>query len=384
MSDAATPVPIQPLASGGPAHSLSGGLFSAPATIWGRSNLQFEHRVSEKSIVEVARGPHSDPLRFPVPAQSEQDFVTYAFGAMPQALTLRPHEASCCSGERKYDLARGMFADSIAEVTVDTSCLFHCGCADGAVSVTQKDKRNVLYTGAFSKSLCAGCFDNTLKLQWSGTKSKPYMSYRSRACCDALRSCFCMEVWTGWRGSSETAPQDQVLFDSSTSSVGSCRGCCRSSTAVCCKKNHYDFAPRWVDPEEIAGLVRGKYDYQFAHRTLEQVHPDDEETRLLLAPVGGELQKVDLLLASRLYEDEDRCGLTVRFANKLEINKGLLAAIDARYRGSVDHANPSEDDHLIALAAAIMHGYFTFPNTANMPYADTPSVKHSGRVLPRA
>jgi hypothetical protein len=375
----------------------SGGLFTVPSKIWDSTNLEFEHLIAGKSLRETAHKPHQDPRRFPVPLEQVTDLTSFTYGAMPQALTLRPHmETGCCSGcDRKYDVARDLFADPIAEVKVAIPCnvcFFNAGCSNAEVEVYPKHGvTGVVYKGEFGKNFLAGCLDNTLKLQWSGTKSKPYMSYRSPACCDQLRYVCCQTVWIGWRGSSEAVPQNQALYDNSTimrcnDAWSLCCLKCKTCQNACCFA--MDYAPRWVRPDDIRRLILAKYDYEFAHRNIEEeinfeLSEGENTDKLSITQQLQPIQKVDLLLTSRLYQDVS-CGKpTVRFANNGEGNKGLLAAVDARYRGSLDHANPSEDDHLIALAATIMHGIFTFPNKAKAPYSFTPADMLSGRLMPR-
>lgn len=375
----------------------SAGLFTTPSKQYDSQSLQFLHLVGGKELMERPKAPHTDPRAFPSPLSSVHDITSFVYGPLPQSLTLRPQmETGLCSGcDRKYDIARDMFADPIAEIKVAIPCnliLFNAGCSSAEVEVTPKQGvMGTVYKGVYEKNFAAGCLDNTVKLTWTGTPTKPYMSYRSPACCDNLRYALCQPVYFGWRGSSEAVPQNIALYDSSL--ILKCQDACslfclkfKTCQNACCFA--MDYAPRWIRPEDVRALVLSRYDYEFAQRKLddeisfelsEGENTDHLNITMQLQPV----HKVDLLLTSRLYQDVACCKPTVRFANGGETKKELLAAVDARYRGSLDHAHPSQDDHLIALAAATMHAMFTFPNKAKAPYAFTPADMLSGRLLPR-
>merc|ERR1712000_60214 len=340
--------------------------------------------------------PHNEqPNRFPVPIEQVPDLTDFVYGEMPQALSLRPHEQTgCCNCDFKFDVARDMFADASAEVTVQFPkmiCCFLAGMQSAPVEVAPKSgTTGTTYKGVMKKTFLPGCLGNDTTIVWEEVAGKPEMTFRMPSCVENIKTCLCQATWVGWRGTSESVPQTQALYDSSTIIRCSdacnlfcmqCKGC----QNACCMS--LDLAPRWTRPSDVRRLVSTKYDYEFAWRKLDEEISfeiaEGEVGELNVLRVLQPAHRVDALFTGRLYMDVKCMKPYVRFANKGEGDKSMLAAVDARYRGSVVHAQPSEEDHLIVLAGLIMHGLNTFPNKGNAPYRPGPADMFRGRLVPR-
>ena len=374
----------------------SSGVFTIPSKQWDTTNLQFLHMVAGKEHKEFPKQAHSDPKRFPVPVEQVADLTNFVYGPMPQALTLRPQEITgCCSCERKYDVARDMFAEAVAEVEVKIPtmvCMFEAGMVGADVTLTPKQGQSgTSYKGTLKRGFCPGCCVNDLTLEWEGQPTKPHMSARGPSTMDNIKLCMCQPIWVGLRGSSDVVPQTQALYDASTiircqDMITLCCMHCKGCQNACCFA--YDIAPRWTRPEDVRMLVAEKYDYEFSHRQLDAETTfevaEGEVGELNILKTLSKAHKVDALFTGRLYMDV-ACGRpTVRFTNKSETQREILAGVDARYRGSLEHGNASEDDHLIVLAGLILHGMFTFPNKSNAPFRMSGASMYRGRLLPRA
>lgn len=369
------------------------GVFGQPSRAWNMTNLQFVHHFGGKEIKELAKRPHTEqPNRFPVPIEMVPDLTDFVYGGMPQGLTLRPRLSSaCCKHEFEYDLARDLFANTVATVKVNFPlciCFWAGGMAQADVEV-MSSVGGPAYKGVLKKAFCSGCCTNDTNLIWESMPNKPRMTYRLPSQLDTCKLYACQQIWIGWRGTSEQVPQNQVLFDNSLilSCSAICNACCtkcRTCQRSCCFE--YDLAPRWVRPGDVRRLVRKKYDFEFSWRKLSDEtdvqYFEGEDGRITFEdPLSG-AHRVDALFSSRLYMDIQCSRRNVRWSNGGAAND-IVAAVDARYRGSLDHASPTEDDHLIVLAGLIMHALMTFPNKDNRPMRRPWAQMFRGRLLPR-
>jgi hypothetical protein len=327
------------------------------------------------------------------------DPTEHVYGLMSEYLTLRPlMEESCCgwacSQVRLYDVARDPFGSALAQLSIAPHCCFSWGCGTTPVSVVQYGggaaPPTPMYLGELNYTHCLpGCLENTLKLEWSAHPSKPYMTLRKPAVLDCVKNtCCCEQVYYGWRGSSAAVAPTVFLYQSTvqvqwvtprTNNDSWCPTwlavCCDPALCSCCSTRTSEWSPNFYRfADEVRSVVRARYDVEMS----------------CVDGTGGGAHKVDLLLSSRLYSDTRCCeGPSVRFANRPEAagaaDPTMTAAIDARYRGSLVHQQPTEADHLIVLAAAAIQAFETFPHVARRPILGlaNPGARSFGRISPK-
>ena len=161
--------------------AASQGLFTIPSRAWNTTNLSFLHNVAGKEVKENPHRPHNEqPNRFPVPIEQVPDLTDFVYGEMPQALTLRPQEQTgCCNCDFKFDVARDMFADAAAEVTIQFPkmiCCFLAGMQTAPIEVTPKSgTTGVTYKGVLKRTFLPGCLGNDTTIVWEETQGKPEM-----------------------------------------------------------------------------------------------------------------------------------------------------------------------------------------------------------------
>ena len=369
------------------------GLFVQPTKKWDATNLMFIHDVGSKELKEFPKIlGHTDRNRFQVPADSTADFVDFAYGPMPEALTARPIVASGCCPSREIAIARHMFGEPVAKVEVKgLGCAWNAGCAAADVIVQPLGNTGgVSYTGTLKRNMLPECCGNETTLEWS-TPNKPYMKLRALSTLDTCKYQFCQDVWFGWRGSSTAVPQTQALYDASRimricDECDLCLRQCGQCKNNCCARN--DWAPRFARSEDIRRVVRDRYDYEFSCRniageeTVELSQAEDAEEASVLRPLPR-AHLVDALYTSRLYVDVV-CGKpNVAWSNDHDATHEREAAVDVRYRGSRRHAVVGEDDHLIVLGGLIMQTLFMFPGVNGAPVWGGPAWLNKGRLLPR-
>jgi hypothetical protein len=359
------------------------------------------HDINGEEVPEYPKqAPVQDGNHYEVPADSVKDWVDMMYGPLPEAMTARPvrMEVGCCP-PKKYDIARHMFGDVVATADIDLPamiCLYHGGCASAKVTVAPKEGQSGnTYEGELSKKFCGECLGNDNTLEWN-TATKPRMVYRAMSSLDSCKLQFCMDIWLGWRGTSDAVGEKWALYDNSVT-LNICQGCkmaCTGCKNIChgfCSR--MDMAPRFARAEDLRKMVLTKYDAEFACRNVEQ----GEEFEMLqgewskgitIERILPRAHTVDALFSTRLYHDVV-CGVPrVMWSKSDDANHEREAAVDVRYRGSVKHNVVSEDDHLIVLAALLMQAVWFFPSQdgkfCSGFASNGPAFLYQGRLVPRA
>ena len=356
-------------------------VFQRPTPVYDRRNLMFEHHFggccSNKKMYERAQvGPHGKEGRFPVPADEVEDYSDWAYGQMPHNLTARPvfqlQLCSDCGPKGYYDISRDMFGKADGQVKIDFPCMYGCyvsGCIKADV-LFQNESGTSRVEGEMFHSMCFGSCTSEITVAWKHP-GNPQMTWKWLGPWDQCKYNFCAQTWVGWRGRHDGEPENVYTYDQSY--ILSQCDLCRLQCAHCarCQNNccqTYDYAPRFTRSQDIRRLINGRYDWQMSRRDFSTYDEDlvkeslKEGTALVHYPLPN-AQDVCALYTARLYHDV-KCTIPwLRWGNTAGAAPETLAAVDVSYRGSANHLQPTEQEHLIVLAGLIINAVWSFPST---------------------